>query len=130
MSRKNLSYSLIEKKNDSVVPITYQDLLKQVDEDAEKATHLDNEDTNFNMDEYIALEIDYNENYKKKELERIADYYEISKRKKRKQKLIEDIVIFEKDESNKEITERRKLLWYYMEEINNDNYLSKFLILD
>ena len=82
------------------------------------------------MDEYIALEIDYNENYKKKELERIADYYEISKRKKRKQKLIEDIVIFEKDESNKEITERRKLLRYYMEEINNDNYLSKFLILD
>ena len=130
MSRKNLSYSLIEKKNDSVVPITYQDLLKQVDEDAEKATHLDNADTNFNMDEYIALEIDYNENYKKKELERIADYYEISKRKKRKQKLIEDIVIFEKDETNKEITERRKLLWYYMEEINNDNYLSKFLILD
>ena len=130
MSRKNLSYSLIEKKNDSVVPITYQDLLKQVDEDAEKATHLDNADTNFNMDEYIALEIDYNENYKKKELERIADYYEISKRKKGKQKLIEDIVIFEKDESNKEITERRKLLWYYMEEINNDNYLSKFLILD
>ena len=101
-----------------------------MDEDAEKATHLDNADTNFNMDEYIALEIDYNENYKKKELERIADYYEISKRKKRKQKLIEDIVIFEKDESNKEITERRKLLWYYMEEINNDNYLSKFLILD
>ena len=129
MSRKNLSYSLIEKNN-LINPITYQDLLKQVDEDAEKTTHLDNADTNFNMDEYIALEIDYNENYKKKELERIADYYEISKRKKRKQKLIEDIVIFEKDESNKEITERRKLLWYYMEEINNDNYLSKFLILD
>ena len=129
MSRKNLSYSLIEKNN-LINPITYQDLLKQVDEDAEKTTHLDNADTNFNMDEYIALEIDYNENYKKKELERIADYYEISKRKKRKQKLIEDIVIFEKDETNKEITERRKLLWYYMEEINNDNYLSKFLILD
>ena len=129
MSRKNLSYSLIEKNN-LINPITYQDLLKQVDEDAEKTTHLDNADTNFNMDEYIALEIDYNENYKKKELERITDYYEISKRKKRKQKLIEDIVIFEKDESNKEITERRKLLWYYMEEINNDNYLSKFLILD
>ena len=129
MSRKNLSYSLIEKNN-LINPITYQDLLKQVDEDAEKTTHLDNADTNFNMDEYIALEIDYNENYKKKELERIADYYEISKRKKRKQKLIEDIVIFEKDETNKEITERRKLLWYYMEEINNDNYLSKFLIID
>ena len=129
MSRKNLSYSLIEKNN-LINPITYQDLLKQVDEDAEKTTHLDNADTNFNMDEYIALEMDYNENYKKKELERIADYYEISKRKKRKQKLIEDIVIFEKDETIKEITERRKLLWYYMEEINNDNYLSKFLILD
>tara|TARA_B110001454_G_scaffold218236_1_gene245689 strand:+ start:4619 stop:5008 length:390 start_codon:yes stop_codon:yes gene_type:complete len=129
MSRKNLSYSLIEKDNVND-PITYQDLLKQVHEDAENATHLDNVDTDFNMDEYIASEVNYNENYKKKELERIADYYEISKRKKRKQKLIEDIVIFEKDEVNKKITERRKLLWYYMEEINNDNYLRKFLILD
>ena len=126
MRNKNLSYSLIEKDNIISDPITYEDLLKQVDKNS---TNVENENE-FNMDEYIALELEYNSNYKKKELDHIANYYNISKRKKRKQKLVEDIVIFEKDESNKEITERRKLLWYYMEEINNDNYLSKFLILD
>ena len=63
-------------------------------------------------------------------MERIADYYEISKRKKRKDKLAEDIVIFEKDPANVEIVYRRKRLWSYIEEIKCDNYLSKFLILD
>ena len=82
------------------------------------------------MDDYIAAELDFNENYTKKQLEKIADYYQISKRKKRKQELIEEIVIFEKDISNYNITERRKTLWFYMSEIKNDNYLSKFLILD
>ena len=37
-----------------------------------------------NMDDYIALEIDYQTNYLKKDFERIADYYEISKRKKKR----------------------------------------------
>ena len=34
------------------------------------------------MDDYIASELDYQTNYIKKDLEKIADYYEISKRKK------------------------------------------------
>ena len=37
------------------------------------------------LDDYVASELDYNENYTKKQLELIADYYEISKRKKRRQ---------------------------------------------
>ena len=31
---------------------------------------------------------------------------------------------------NSEVVNRRKLLWFYLEEIKNDNYLRKFLILD
>ena len=82
------------------------------------------------MSDYVAAELDYRENYTKKQLSKIADYYQISKRKKKKDDLIEEIVIFEKDPSNFHITDRRKTLWYYMQEIKNDNYLSKFLILD
>ena len=82
------------------------------------------------MDDYIASEVDYQTNYLKKDLERIADYYEISKRKKRKDQLVEDIVIFEKDPANIEIVFRRKKLWSYVQEIKDDKYLSKFLILD
>lgn len=109
-----------EKKNDNVV--TYEDLVKEVD--------LMEMTSSVAMDDYIALEIDYQTNYIKKELERIADYYGISKRKKRKDQLVEEIVIFEKDPENIELVYRRKRLWSCIEEIRGDKYLSKFLILD
>jgi len=109
-----------EKKNDNVV--TYEDLVKEVD--------LMEMTSSVVMDDYIALEIDYQTNYIKKELERIADYYGISKRKKRKDQLVEEIVIFEKNPENIELVYRRKRLWSCIEEIRGDKYLSKFLILD
>ena len=52
------------------------------------------------------------------------------KRKKKKGELIEELVIFEKEPENYDITQRRKTLWFYMDEINNDSFLSKFLILE
>lgn len=52
------------------------------------------------------------------------------KKKKKKGELIEEIVIFEKEVMNYDMTQKRKTLWFYMEEINNDSFLSKFLILD
>jgi len=82
------------------------------------------------MDDYIAMEINYETNYNKKEIVRIADYYEISKRKKKKGELIADIVLFEKDPENLSIVHQRKKLWSYIQEIKEDKYLSKFLILD
>ena len=60
----------------------------------------------------------------------IANYYDISKRKKRKAELIDDIVAFEIDNENCELVEQRKRLWFYLNEIKNDNYLSKFIILE
>ena len=78
----------------------------------------------------IFEEQDYMDNYTRKELDRIADYYDISKRKKKKLQLVEEIVAFENDFLNDEIVNQRKLLWFYVEQIKCDNYLSKFLILD
>ena len=121
---ENISFSLQETcsdKNDNNI-ISYEDLVKEVD--------LMEMSSIIGMDDYIALEVDYQTNYLKKDLERIADYYEISKRKKRKEQLVEDIVLFEKDPENIEIVFQRKKLWSYVEEIKCDKYLSKFLILD
>lgn len=123
-SKENIHFSLQEEckeeKNESIV--TYEDLVKEVDL-MEMTSYVA-------MDDYIALEIEYQTNYIKKELERIAAYYDISKRKKRKDQLVEEIVIFEKDPENIEIVYRRKRLWSCIEEIKSDKYLSKFLILD
>ena len=119
----NLTFSLHEvNKDDNKEMITYADLIQQVDY-MEMCS-------NIAMDDYIAQELAYDSNYTKKELEKVAEYYEISKRKKKKQQLIEDIVIFEKAPENVEIVYTRKKLWSYMEEIKADKYLSKYLIFD
>ena len=121
---QNINFSLQEdcKEDSDEGLVTYEDLVKEVD--------LMEMSSLIGMDDYIASEVDYQTNYLKKDLERIADYYEISKRKKKKDQLVEDIVIFEKDPANIEIVFRRKKLWSYVQEIKDDKYLSKFLILD
>ena len=132
MSSKNLTYSLIEKEEDENHGATYENLMKKVNEESQKKVK-ESVPCMFGgleMGDIYASELDYNENYTRKQLDRIADYYQIPKRKKKKAELVEEIVIFENDLSNYELAERRKLLWFYMEEIKNDNYLSKFLILD
>jgi hypothetical protein len=130
----NLQYYLQEnKKNNDQV--SYEDVLQQVDTLDEALPDLEieyiyEEETILGMDDYLASELDYQTNYIKKDLERIADYYEISKRKKRKDELVEVIVLFEKDLVNIQKVYQRKKLWKYIEEIKKDKYLSQFLILD
>ena len=130
----NLQYILQEnKKNNDKV--SYEDVLQQVDTLDEALPDLEiqyvyEDEAILGMDDYLASELDYQTNYIKKELERIADYYEISKRKKRKDELVEVIVLFEKDPVNIQKVYQRKKLWKYMEEIKKDKYLRQFLILD
>ena len=89
MSSKNLSFSLVEptEKPNRDSEVTYDSLVNLVNE--QSASLQDNpweidDDQGLTLDDYVASEIDYNENYTKKQLELIADYYEISKRKKKK----------------------------------------------
>ena len=120
--KTNISYSLTEPAPKSSPDVTYDDLLREVD--LLEMTSIPN------MDDYMANEINYSTNYTRKELDRIADYYEISKRKKRKDDIVQDIVIFEQDPENIELVFRRKKLWSYMTEIKGDKYLRKFLIFN
>jgi len=130
MTNKNLSFSLIETNSNSNDNnnVTYETLIEQVNA---KSCNLDGPNIDYStIDDYVASELDYDTNYTKKKLEIIAEYYGISKRKKRKYELIEEIVIFEKEPSNCDIVQRRKTMWFYIDEISNDSFLSKFLILD
>lgn len=102
--------------------ITYEDLVKEVD--------LMEMTADVHTDDYIALEVEYDTNYTKKEIEKIIDYYELDKRNKKKGELIESIVLFEKNMENIEIVYKRNKLWSYIQEIKCDKYLSKYLIFD
>ena len=125
---ENIKYSVVDNiKKDTNTK--FEDIIDCIEKE-EKANinKYNNNDENFTTIYYL-LEEEYNE-FTKKELERICDYYNISKRKKRKAELIQDIIIFEQDEINSEIVCKRNDLWYCIEQIKNDNYLKKFLILD
>ena len=126
----NIRYSLID---DSAInkKISLDELKTNVCQAEEKYNEQKQGDLEMEIyNNIIFEEQDYMDNYTRKELDRIADYYNISKRKKKKLQLVEEIVAFENDFLNDEIVNHRKLLWFYVEQIKCDNYLSKFLILD
>ena len=79
----NIDCEIIEENNDNNT-IGYNEIINLVDISIEQKINLKNND------KMVALKIFYNENYTKKYLEKIADYYDISKRKKRKSQLIKN----------------------------------------
>jgi len=122
---ENIKCSIIEIKKDKRTS-NVEDIMKCIEENEKKIT--DDDGQNFSTI-YFLMEEEYNQ-FTKKELERICDYYSINKRKKRKNDLIQDIIIFEQDIQNSELVDKRIELWYCIEQIKNDNYLKKFLILE
>ena len=127
----NLNYSVFEPEIDHKIEgTTYDDIMKEVEEEEKKQTNSTIMFGEVTLDDITALEIEYDTNYIKKELNKIAEYYEISIRKKNKKDLISEIVIFETSGENVAIVERRKELWFYINEIREDKYLSKYLIFD
>ena len=114
----NIVFTLKEKDGAEKDKITYETLLKDIEE---KETA---------MDDFVAMEVDYFENYTLKELEKIGGYYDIPRKRKKKKKYIREIVQFEKNIENEEIVYRRKLMWSYMQELLEDKYLSKFIVFN
>lgn len=142
----NIYYELKEHPEDLTNKIPYESLMEElqqflstIDEEKIKLGEInfpgqydsDDDLSGFhNMDECLAMTINYNENYTLKDLQKIAEYYEISSRKLNKAELIEHILTYEDNSDNNAITIRRKQLWNYMKQIKQDKYLKQFLIFD
>lgn len=84
-------------------------------------------DTETDSNNILQMQLEYDENYTMMELKRIMEYYGLSKRRKNKATIIEELIMFETNIQNQIIVSRRRRLWHYMEEIKIDNYLSKFV---
>ena len=132
-SNNNLTYSILEQVgNHEEEEIQYTDLLQELKNEEEKIEQMNSfvESTEFTLDDIVALQLDYDTNYLKKDLIKIAEYYDISVRKKNKKDIINEIVEYETNSENTIMVERRKELWFYITEIQEDSYLSKYLIFD
>jgi hypothetical protein len=85
------------------------------------------------QDEMMSKMVNYNLNYLAKDLLVICDYYGIGKNlktaKANKEQIIEALVFFENSPENQEIVSKRNLLWFYMNELKNDRFMRKFIVL-
>jgi hypothetical protein len=120
----NIDYSIKEIKK-SKKNIQQNEIMEIVDERLKKIQETTYDDA---FDKLLTTQIFYDENHTKKQLTLIAQYYLLSTRKKRKSDLIQDIILFENDPTNEEITNKRKLMWFYLNELYNDRFLKKFII--
>jgi hypothetical protein len=64
-----------------------------------------------------------------KELHKICDYYEMKKiTKYKKMELINIIMAFEEDDNNSYIVAKRRIMWTFMEELNVDDKMKKYIL--
>lgn len=82
-------------------------------------------------DDAILSEIkNYDLNYTVKQLLQICEYYNLMKSYKnmKKQHLITAIMMFEKNPQHAVTVERRKSMWFYMNEIKNDKAMKRYIL--
>jgi hypothetical protein len=82
----------------------------------------------FDGDTFVAKQIDYKENYLLADLKKIADYYDISTRKLKKEELVQEIVLFETNPENSEIYFNRLDGWYKMINLKKDPKLKQYIL--
>ncbi len=114
---------------------------------------IENENNNFNIEELmnklenakfnqrdillnnellIPQTINYNNNYNIKELLIICDYYGLSKKLKsnklNKTQIIKLLVAFELNPQNNDIVNKRKNMWFYINELKNNKFMKKYVL--
>jgi len=113
-----------KNKNENIQTNTideFQNLLE------EKYEHESFDEDIYDENLFMANCVFFNENYTYKQLVKIAEYYKIKKNRK-KEFLINEIVLFEMNEENEDIVVQRKLFDYYIESLMEDDYYKYFII--
>lgn len=121
-SSNGFTYEINEISNNSV-PTDLSQLKNEVFDTVNEP----NKSVDWSTD-YLKLQLHYTDNFTVKDLHKICDFYEIDKRKKRKDEIVGDIVLYELDDSNIDIVNNRKRLWFYINELKNDKFFKKYVI--
>jgi hypothetical protein len=72
--------------------------------------------------------LEYMTNYNVKSLTNILGYYNINKNKLVKDEMVQLIILFENEPTNKNIVYQRKRLWKNILELKNNDYFKKFIL--
>jgi hypothetical protein len=116
-----------EEKKEIDNVILNDDFFSELDLDDESVGFHNMDDESTNDDNLIAQHVDYFENYTMKMLHHITSYYDIPKRRLKKEELIELIIQFENKPENSLHVYNRKRCWHYIHELKNDSYFEQFI---
>lgn len=122
-----LNYEIHEQSDDSTNIFDKQEIDILLNNDNFFYENTDNNNY-LETDNIISQQIDYSQNYNIKKLTHIAKYYNLNIKKNKKEEIIDNIIQFENNPENSIAVYNRKRLWYYLNELKNDNYFSKFII--
>ena len=128
---ENISYSIREKVEDNEVR-SLDELMDEINTDIDTAI-LTREESSLSDDENSRCELmevwtlELSTNYTVQGLSRIMEYYGLSRKKLKKNEMVQTIVMYECDPNNWNIVEKRRRLWQNMEELAEDPYLSKYV---
>jgi hypothetical protein len=115
------------KNNDESI----QQMMNEFEEEDLDLLNLNLFNTNNKIDNFTEF-TEYNK-YTVKELIKICNYYEIDNNIKnakcKKQDIISTIQYYESLPENIEIVQKRKTMWFYIEELLNDTKMKKYVIL-
>lgn len=93
---------------------------------------IQNTDNNELINSIVSEHEHYTINFTIKQLLLICDYYGLSKtlkmNKKNKEFIISALVCFEKDYNNQDIVFKRRNMWYFMAELNNDKFMKRYIM--
>jgi hypothetical protein len=87
-----------------------------------------------NIENYIISKLtsDYTNNYTLKQLFIICDYYGITKQLKsykcNKPQIIKYLIQYETNPDNKEFVNKRKTMWFYINELKTDSCMRKYIL--
>ena len=125
MNKENITFFFKDKDKDFNNDLfDYNDLIKEFDliniiDDKSIKSNINN--VNYTL-----------ESYSVNELQKICEYYDLLKNiklaKYKKIEIINAIKIFELEEYNKQIVEKRKRLWGFMNELMADKVMKKYIL--
>jgi hypothetical protein len=102
-------------------------------EPVNKIISLDTSSDHLSIDDFLlndmeGLKLYYNQKYTIKQLSHILQYYGIHKAKMIKDEMLQVLLFFETEPSNKLLVERRIRLWNNIHELKADSYFSKYIL--
>ena len=124
-----ISYTLTDD-GDETTDGDYEVLLENLMNEFNDLPISNSDSSCYDDDTLMAEIVDYDTNYTVKQMLTICEYYSLLKevRGYKKEDIITHVLLFEKNDDNQSIVLKRKEMWYYMNQLKEDDKMKKYIM--